>query len=134
MIESIIEQLITDEGLKTNPYHDTEGWLTIGIGRCLDKKGITKDEAIYLAKNDVNEVIDKLNRIKGYKSLTNHRQKVIVNMAFNLGFSGVMKFRKMWNAIEKSDFDLASKEMLNSKWATQVGNRAKRLANEMRSG
>ncbi|MCP4984677.1 MAG: glycoside hydrolase family protein [Colwellia sp.] len=134
MIESIIEQLIIDEGLKINPYRDTEGWLTIGIGRCLDKKGITKDEAIYLARNDVNEVIDKLNRIKGYKGLTNHRQKVIVNMTFNLGFSGVMKFRKMWNAIEKSDFDLASKEMLNSKWATQVGNRAKRLANEMRSG
>lgn len=134
VIDQIIEQLITDEGMEVKPYRDTEGYITIGVGRCLDTKGITKDEAIYLLNNDVQEVIKKLSRNQTFLNLDDIRQSVLINMAFNLGHNGLLKFRNMWDAIESEDFERASEEMLDSKWANQVGRRARRLANEMRTG
>jgi lysozyme len=58
----------------------------------------------------------------------------MINMAFNLGFAGMMKFKKMIAAIEKKDFEQAATEMLNSRWADQVGERADRLAKMMFTG
>ena len=55
-------------------------------------------------------------------------------MAFNLGLSGLMSFKKMIAAIEVGDFETASYEMLNSKWANQVTNRAHELAEQMLTG
>jgi len=55
-------------------------------------------------------------------------------MAFNLGFNGLMQFKRMWKHLGRHDYPGAAKEMLNSKWAFQVGNRAIELAKIMRTG
>jgi lysozyme len=58
----------------------------------------------------------------------------LVDMGFNLGVPRLMKFKRMWEAIEREDFEWAASEMLNSRWANQVGGRADRLAKVMEDG
>jgi lysozyme len=133
-VHSIMEQLIMHEGLKLRPYKCSAGKLTIGIGRNLEDRGITKEEAIYLAKNDIQGVEQALALNHWYATLDPIRQKVIIDMAFNMGINGLLKFKKMILAIERRDFVKAADEMLDSLWAEQVGVRAKRLAEMMRNG
>jgi lysozyme len=67
-------------------------------------------------------------------SLNNTRRGVLINMLFNMGLPKVMKFKKMLAAISDSAWNRASAEMLNSKWARQVGKRSTYLAGLMRKG
>jgi lysozyme len=88
-----------------------------------------------LAENDIIIVEDELVRAHScVEDLDSVRQLVLVDMAFNMGVPRLCKFKKMWAAIHESDFDNASAEMLDSLWATQVGNRARKLAEAMRKG
>lgn len=129
------EQLLVDEGLRLKPYKDTVGKLTIGIGRNLDDVGITKDEAIILLRNDIARTTkDVIANIPWWSSLDEVRRDVIINMAFNLGIEGLLKFKRTLLSIQNGKYEQASKEMLESKWAKQVGNRARRLAEMMRTG
>jgi len=134
MNHTIEEQLELHEGLRLKPYEDTVGKLTIGIGRNLDDKGISKNEAKYMLKNDIEETRKRLMLNGWFRKLDSIRQKVIIDMSFNLGYYGLMSFKKMIKAIKNSDYKKASEEMLNSKWANQVGNRADRLAKMMGTG
>jgi lysozyme len=133
-MHSIMEQLIMHEGLKLRPYKCSAGKLTIGIGRNLVDRGITREEAIYLAKNDIQGIKQALVLNHWYATLDPIRQKVIIDMAFNIGINGLLKFEKMILAIERRDFVKAADEMLDSLWAKQVGERAKRLAEMMMEG
>lgn len=133
-MNNIYEQLIMHEGMKLEPYEDTVGKLTIGVGRNLEDKGITEEEAKELLKNDVLEITKKLERYDWFYKLDRVRQKVIIDMAFNLGINGLLSFKNMIAAINKEDYEKASEEMINSKWATQVKTRADRLARMMKSG
>ena len=137
--------LIRHEGIRLFPYCDKTGKrfkstsecgkLTIGIGRNLEDRGITKDEALYMLENDIMYVKDKLEEsLWFFNELDNIRQEVLINMAFNLGLAGLLKFKNMIKALEKKDYTKASEEMLNSKWANQVKNRAKELAHAMKYG
>lgn len=131
----LAEQLKKHEGLRLNPYTDTVGKLTLGIGRNLEDKGITEQEALFMLNNDVDYFYSKLcQRINWMKTLGDARQNVLVNMAFNLGIAGLMSFKKMLLACEHGNFKIAATEMLNSKWAEQVGYRANELAEQMRTG
>jgi lysozyme len=129
-------QLIKHEGLVLNPYKCTSGALTIGVGRNLDARGISKAEAMYMLDNDLKECINQLQTHLSdiYVTLNDTRRLVLVNMCFNLGIFGLLQFRKTLAFLRAKDYESASKEMLNSKWATQVGNRAKELAEMMRKG
>ncbi len=129
-------QLIKHEGLVLNPYKCTSGALTIGVGRNLDARGISKAEAMYMLDNDLKECINQLQTHLSdiYVTLNETRRLVLVNMCFNLGIFGLLQFRKTLAFLRANDYESASKEMLNSKWATQVGNRAKELAEMMRKG
>ncbi len=129
-------QLIKHEGLVLNPYKCTSGALTIGVGRNLDARGISKAEAMYMLDNDLKECINQLQTHLSdiYVTLNETRRLVLVNMCFNLGIFGLLQFRKTIAFLRAKDYESASKEMLNSKWATQVGNRAKELAEMMRKG
>ena len=62
------------------------------------------------------------------------RQRIIIDMAFNMGVPRLGKFKKMWQAIHDKDFASAKTEMLDSRWSKQVGNRAVRLSNAMETG
>ncbi len=131
--ELLIKQLERHEGLRLKPYRDTVGKLTIGFGRNLEDVGISRGEAEWLLGNDIDAVERRLNTMDEYAALSPVRQVVIANMAFNLGFHGLMAFRNMWAAIRRQDWTGASREMLDSRWAAQVGNRAKELAGIMRT-
>ena len=131
----LAEQLKKHEGLRLKPYTDTVGKLTLGIGRNLEDKGITEQEALFMLNNDVDYFYSKLCQSIGWmKKLDDARQNVLVNMAFNLGIAGLMTFKKMLLACEHGNFKIAATEMLNSKWAEQVGYRANELAEQMRTG
>lgn len=133
---NIEKQLILHEGLRLKPYRDTiKGHLTIGVGRNLDTTGITRDEAIHLLRNDLVRVRRELSAaLPFFTRLSPIRRQVLIDMAFNLGTQGLLKFKKMLAAIDRGDYEIASIEMLSSKWATQVGKRAQRLALMIRLG
>lgn len=130
----IIEQLKQHEGLKLKPYHCTSGKLTIGYGRNLEAKGISKGEAESMLLSDIAEVEERLVRAGFLSGLNDARKAVLINMAFQLGFNGLSKFRNMLAAVQSEQYVLAASEMLDSLWAKQTPNRAKELSEQMLTG
>lgn len=129
------KQLILHEGLKLKPYKDTVGKWTIGVGRNLTDVGITEDEALMLLCRDIEKAeIDAFALISNYSSLNDVRQRVLVDMAFNLGRSRLSKFKRMVAAVQRNHFGCAADEMVDSKWYRQVGVRGARLELMMRTG
>jgi len=129
------DQLIDHEGLELKPYQCTADKLTIGVGRNIEDRGITEDEARYLLKNDIKIVEDELLEKKPVVAgLDSVRQRVLVDMGFNLGIPTLLKFQNMWAAIEDEDFQTAADEAMDSRWAKQVGRRAERLCQAMATG
>jgi lysozyme len=97
--------------------------------------GLTEEEAYYLCMNDIAIVEKELLDSKPVvNQLTDVRQMVLVDMAFNMGVPRLKLFKNMWLAIEKVNYPLACAEMLDSKWANQVGKRAVRLSEAMKNG
>lgn len=135
MHKKTIEQIKKHEGFRANPYTCTAGKLTIGYGTNLDA-GITKTQAEALMSEELANIeYDLGDKLQNWFSrLSDVRKAVLVNMAYNLGLNGLMRFRKMIDALAHKDFELASREMLNSKWAKQVGRRAVELAEQMKTG
>jgi lysozyme len=133
--DDLIQQLMHHEGFRSKPYKCTAGKLTIGYGRNLEDRGLSKDEALYLLLNDIHDAQKAVEAALPWsKNLTPARRGVLVNMAFNLGIGGLLKFKKMLAATEAGRYSLAAEEMLDSRWATQVGERALELADIMKTG
>ena len=127
------EQIIAHEGIRLKVYRCPAGKLTIGIGRNLEDTGISQAESRFLLNNDILRCRTGLSKVLPYwHTLTNMRQRVLVDMCFNLGQDGLLEFKKMLTALKKGDFDLAADEMLTSTWAHQVKTRARWLALAMR--
>jgi lysozyme len=127
--------LIAHEGYEQFPYKDSVGILSVAIGRNLKSVGIRYDEALYMLNNDIKYAKEALSKnIRWFDKLDEVRQGVLVNMCVNLGFLKLLGFIKMLQAVHNQQWDLAAKEMLDSKWATQVGKRAKDLARIMLTG
>lgn len=132
---AVIEHLlIRHEGLRLKPYLDTVGKLTIGVGRNLDDMGISEAEALHLLRNDIETHRRELGRFPWFQRLDDTRQAVILNMHFNLGAARFNSFRKMIECLEEGDYVSAAGEMLNSRWAAQVGDRARELSTMMMRG
>lgn len=154
MLMNTIEQLKIDEGFRSRPYLCSAGKTTIGYGRNLeavpfsnkeiqalgrtsfDDKPLTKDEAEMLLVNDVKRVVRSVVAFSFWGDLNPARQGVIVNMCFNLGTRGFLKFRKTIGFLQDNHFGSASREMLDSKWAREdVGEaRSQRLSDQMFCG
>lgn len=134
----LLEELLRDEGFVPHAYTDSLGYLTIGVGRLIDKRkggGVTKEEALYLLGNDVDRFVTELDqKIPWWRNLNPTRQRVMINMAFNLGVPGLLKFKNTLAMIKAGDYDGAAAGMLKSLWAKQVGNRAVRLSKMMKDG
>lgn len=132
---TIEDQLRRDEGVRKFPYADTGGKITIGVGRNLTDVGLSGDEIEAMLQNDLNEVVAQLyGNLPLYRKLSNVRAAVLENMAFNMGFHGLLEFRQALACMENSDWEGAAKEILDSDWAKQVGDRAERLAQQLRTG
>ena len=129
------EELDRDEGREKMPYIDTVGKVTIGVGRNLTDRGLSDDEIDYLLQNDIDTAIDDLNRgIPWWDTLTPVRQRVLVNMCFNLGWPKLKGFVRTLAAVRRGDYAAAAQGMRESLWARQVGARAERLAQMMERG
>lgn len=133
-MSNLIAQLKRHEGLELMPYKCTSGKTTIGVGRNLEDIGITEQEAELLLLNDIGRVKQELVNDQWYMDLDPVRKAVIENMSFNLGYPTLKKFQNMIAHISEGNFELASKEMLNSRWSKQVGQRSIELAEQMRTG
>ena len=132
--KSVVEQIKADEGFRSSVYQCSAGKLTIGYGRNIEDNGITQKEADYLLMNDISNTHRELNQaLPWFHMLSQKRKGVLINMCFNMGLPTMMKFKKMLSALSMGDYDEAARQMLDSKWARQVGDRANRLAEEMKS-
>lgn len=128
-IEKLAEQLVVDEGLRLKPYRCTAGKLTIGVGRNLDARGITKAEAMMMLRTDIDEVVSGLFvALPWLAAAPEPIQQVLANMAFNLGMAGLLQFRQTLGFFKAGEYRKAAEAMLDSRWAVQVGARAERLA------
>lgn len=128
-------ELIRDEGVRLKPYRDTVGKLTIGIGRNLDDVGISPVEAAQLLDSDIQRTAAELDAaLPWWRGLDEVRQRVILNMAFNLGVAGLLGFKNTLINVRDGHYAAAAAGMLASKWAVQVGQRAQRLADMMMKG
>jgi lysozyme len=128
-------QLMEHEGVRYLPYYDTVGKLTIGVGRNLTDVGISKDEAQYLLATDINKVIVQLDELlPWWRDLDEVRQRVLADMAFNMGIHGLLEFTTTLGMVKVGEYADAADQMLRSKWARQVGKRARRLSRMMETG
>ncbi len=128
------EYILRNEGYRQHMYKDTEGIWTIGIGFNLEE-GFTKEESMLILKHRMGKYITELcDRVPVYIDVCQVRKIVLLDMAYNLGVSGLLKFRKMLAALESGDYQLAAKEMLDSRYASQVKGRALRNARMMETG
>ena len=119
------EQLILDEeGYSEKPYRCPAGKLTIGIGYNLDA-GMPLDEAVLLMRHRMDKIRYALNEA---------RQAALISMAYQMGITGVLGFKRALHAAGRGLYDTASKEMLDSNWARQTPARAQRTAYMMRYG
>lgn len=131
---TLIAELSRDEGRKLKPYLDTVGKTTIGVGRNLSDVGISDAECDVMLSNDIDRTVTWLDRnLPWWSQLDPVRQRVVVNMAFNMG-GGLLTFVNTLGAMQRGAYDAAADGMLDSKWARQVSARAQRLAQMMRTG
>lgn len=126
--QRLVDLLIRHEGLRLFPYVDSVGKTTIGAGRNLTDNGITNHEAMLLLDHDLDEAMFDCDTFRWFRFLDPVRQRAVVDLRFNVGPSRFRGFRKMIAALEVGNFDVAVAEMLDSKWARQVGRRADELA------
>ena len=136
--QALRAELLRDEGEKLIAYQDSVGLWTIGVGHLLGTQPrmqrITRSESRALLENDIDLAAGVLSGlIEDWDGLDDVRQRALLNMAFNLGprLAGFVDFLA---AVRARRWDAAAAEMINSKWAKQVGERAKRLAEMMRTG
>lgn len=123
-MDDIVSDLKRDEGEVSSAYYDSEGFLTIGCGRLIDKKlggGLSQDEIDYLLRNDVTRTTQWMQkRLPFFQKLSANRQRALLNMGFNLGEARFMKFVHFIDAMRLGDWNTAVAELANSKWAQQV--------------
>jgi lysozyme len=124
------------EDRRSKPYHDsaTPPRLTIGVGRNLTDRGLRESEIDFLLANDMDEAIGEASQLPYWGSLNDARQLCVADMLFNLGRVRFGKFVRLNAALVAGDYETAADEMERSAWYAQVGRRAVRLVNAMRSG
>ena len=134
ILTQITTQLSRDEGKRYKIYMDSVGVPTIGIGHNLNDP--ISDIAInQIFKDDLASVVANLQtHIPWLDSLDDVRYGALVNLGFNLGIEGLLEFKPMLSALQRGDFQGAANQLLNSAYAHEVGNRAKRLAIQITSG
>ncbi len=132
-----VEQLKHDEGLRLFPYNCTADKLTIGYGRNIQDNGISEFEAEQMLLSDTQVALEDAKKFVGeatWEGLSDVRQACLINMAFNLGLPTLKKFELFKKALQDGDMAEASAQMLDSRWARQVGQRANRLAHLIQQG
>ena len=134
MTFKLIQAIKEHEGYRMFPYRCTANKLTIGYGFNLEDVGISEEESELILKLRLQKLHNKLNELDWYAKQNQDRKDALLDMAYNLGFSGLLKFKKMIAALKINDYKSAAVEALNSKWAAQVGRRANKIAHILETG
>lgn len=139
--DATVELIMHDEGTgpvkdgRLMPYRDSRGFLTIGYGRCIDKIGISAEEAKMLLMNDLEEVELQIAKMWPWMlKQTEIRYQVMVSLVFNMGQREVCQFKKMLAFWEANDYDRAADELHASDWYMEVGGRGPKLVWMLRYG
>jgi lysozyme len=133
--QRLAADLTVDEAKRPRMYLDTEGNWTAGVGRNLSARAFSEDEIALMLQNDIRIAEKDLDRVlPWWRQMSEARQNVLANMCFNLGITRLLKFVQALDFMRANRYDAAAQEMLDSKWAKQVGARAVRLAATMRKG
>lgn len=133
--------LIFEEGFRATPYLCSEGYVTIGYGTKLHTSKdmnpasfpikVTPTQAAMWLESDVTRMTNALHMSKYghiFDSMNDDRRAILLSMSYQMGTKGVLKFRKMWAALQVKDYDEASEQALDSRWARQTASRAGRHA------
>ena len=135
---NLLDQLRREEGVVPHAYQDHLGFWTIGVGRLIDKRkggGLSDDEVNLLLRNDVNRFTSEvLKELPWAASLNEPRLAVLIGMAFQMGTAGLLQFKQTLAAVRDERYPTAAALMLQSKWATQTPERARRMSRQMETG
>ena len=138
MSERLIKMLKRHEGVKSHAYKCSAGKVTVGVGRNIDENGgigLTDSEIDMLLANDIKRVEQELkDRFSWFRNLDSVRREAMIDIAFNLGITKLLGFKKALAAMESGDYYWASTEFNASRWAEQVGYRAEELCDMIETG
>ena len=128
------------EGFRDQIYKDSLGFATIGYGHLvldtdpfIEGQSYPKEHLEKVFDGDFNIAKDNANKLIGDIALNHQAKCVIIEMVFQLGICGVSKFKNMWKALGEGDYQTASEEMLDSRWAKQTPKRAESLSATVKS-
>lgn len=131
----IIDIIKKNEGFESRLYKDIKGKLTIGYGFNLEEIQIPENIAYMWLKMLVDDLYLNLSTLLDFFDFLDEvRKAVLVDMSYNIGVEGLLKFKKMLKALENEDYGKTAEEMKNSKWYEEVPNRADRLIKMMITG
>ena len=141
-LERLLESVKKHEGYRNKVYLDTLGKRTVGVGHlCVedfweDDKEYEESFLMEILQKDLQEAIrdaKELMEEHGCADIDERAEEILIEMVFQLGRTGVSKFKNMWKALSEHNYVGASFEMLDSRWAKQTPNRAKNMADQMKA-
>ena len=132
--DKLHKSLVAHEGFRTLPYIDTTGHISIGVGHNLSAKGLSRSMVWTLLDQDIADALSEMDHYPWFAGLDDVRQRVMVEMMFNMGPGTFATFRLLIAAMAEQRYASAALEMMHSTWAAQVGTRATHLAEMMRLG
>jgi len=134
LFQQLRKDLELDEGFRDRVYQCSAGANTIGYGWNMDALPLSEAAASFILGEHIMKTAEECSKLPWFTRLSHSRQNIIINMVFNMGMGRFLGFKRMIQALKDSRFNDAALEMLDSKWARQVGLRADRLSAEMRIG
>ncbi len=130
ILDDLVVSIKKHEGFRGEVYKDHLINVTLGYGTLMP---ITQIEATLLLRNRLDKMIKELSlKEPVFNSVPPQAQSILSEMAYQMGVNGLLKFKKTWRFLESHDFESASVEMLDSKWAKQTPNRAKELSDRLK--
>ena len=132
--ERLRETIIRHEGIRLDMYQDTLGIWTLGVGHNIEEKGISQAVMELMLEEDLAEAVSELKRsVSFFSKMPEQVQEALVNLAFNMGIPRLMQFKKTLAYLRDGNFEAAADELLDSRYAEQVGRRADEVADMIRT-
>jgi lysozyme len=133
-MERLRTTITRHEGARLEMYQDSLGIWTIGVGHNIQEKGISDRVMDLMLEEDLQEAIDEVKRnVSFFTEMPEQVQEALVNLSFNMGIPRLMQFKKTLAYLREGDFTSAASELLDSRYATQVGERAIEIADMIRT-
>jgi lysozyme len=131
--ERLFKRIAEHEGFESRVYKCTEGYDTIGYGFAIKDLVMERDIADQILMDKLDKLCQRIDeKFPWLEMAPDEVREVLVEMSYQMGVSGVSKFKKALKYMENNNWSRAADEMLDSKWHRQTPNRAKALSNIIR--